>query len=248
MRYEDFLHGGEPVEEPVSHYFSYVSMAADSEGRAAVIGWKVNQYLSPALVLCDFRTGFFSDPIFADYSDYLSLCYSQCGMAKTCALVPIYYRPSEKDVIKTYEFAPKVSALVAAGKVRLSKDAHERSRSAPLGSALDFRIEKLSDPLAAASVAGICPGLLGTPSELRCARKDFYNSRPWRKLRYEILKKYGGRCQCCGRGASDGVVICVDHILPIKTHWHLRLDPENLPCLCADDNLAKASTDTTDWR
>jgi hypothetical protein len=61
-------------------------------------------------------------------------------------------------VIRTYEFAPKVSALVAAGKVRLSKDAHERSRTAPLGSALDFRIEKLSDPLAAASLAGICLG------------------------------------------------------------------------------------------
>jgi hypothetical protein len=120
------------------------------------------------LVLCDFRVGFFSDAAFADYANGLALCYFACGAgSKTCALVPTVYVPSETDVIRSFEFAPKVSALVAAGKVRLSKDAHERRRSAPLGSALDFRVEKLSDPLAAASLAGICLGLLGNPSDLR---------------------------------------------------------------------------------
>lgn len=77
------------------------------------------------------------------------------------------YVPTETDVIRSYEFAPRVVALVSSGKVRLSKAAHERSRTAPIGSALDFRIEKLSDPLAAASLAGICLGLIGNPSDLR---------------------------------------------------------------------------------
>jgi len=79
-------------------------------------------------------------------------------------------------------------------------------------------------------------------------RKAFYASRAWRKLRYETLKRYGARCMTCGRTARDGVVIVCDHILPIKTHWHLRLEPSNIQVLCADDNLAKASADTTDWR
>ena len=168
IRYADFLNSGQPVEEPAAHYFSFVSVACDGEGRAAVIGWKVNEHLKPALVMCDFRTGYFGDSVFADYSNYLSLCCSQCGAGtKTCALVPIWFEPGEKDVIKSFEFAPKCAALVASGRVRLSKEAHERSQSAPLGSALDFRLERLSDPLAAASLAGICLGLLGNSADLR---------------------------------------------------------------------------------
>jgi 5-methylcytosine-specific restriction endonuclease McrA len=82
----------------------------------------------------------------------------------------------------------------------------------------------------------------------RDARKAFYNSRSWRKLRYEALKLHGGRCQACGATAADGVKLVVDHILPVKTHWHLRLELSNLQVLCNDDNLAKASRDETDWR
>ena len=79
-------------------------------------------------------------------------------------------------------------------------------------------------------------------------KRAFYNSRAWRQCRYQALKAANGRCQACGRGPADGVRLVVDHILPIKTHWHLRLSPKKLQCLCNDDNLAKASADTTDWR
>jgi 5-methylcytosine-specific restriction endonuclease McrA len=79
------------------------------------------------------------------------------------------------------------------------------------------------------------------------ARRAFYNSRPWRALRYETLRKYGGRCQACGRTAND-VVICVDHVKSVRNNWELRLEPSNLQVLCSDCNLAKGSVDSTDWR
>jgi len=168
MRYEDFLRGGEPVEEPMhACYSTFVSMACDNEGRAAVIGWKVNEHMNPALILCDFRCSYFTDHGFADYTDPLALCYKSCSQGtKTAAIVPILYPLDATDVIKSFEFAPKVAAVVAAGRVRLSKAAHEQSRTAPIGSALDFKIEKLSDPLAAASLAGIFMGLVGNKYDL----------------------------------------------------------------------------------
>ena len=86
------------------------------------------------------------------------------------------------------------------------------------------------------------------PTDEGAARRAFYNSRPWRALRYEILRKYGNRCQACGRAASDGVVICVDHVKSVRNNWELRLEPSNLQVLCEDCNLAKASADSTDWR
>jgi 5-methylcytosine-specific restriction endonuclease McrA len=84
------------------------------------------------------------------------------------------------------------------------------------------------------------------PADEGAARRAFYNSRPW--LRYQILRKYGGRCQACGRTASDGVVICVDHVKSVRNNWELWLEPSNLQILCSDCNLAKASADSTDWR
>jgi hypothetical protein len=42
-------------------------------------------------------------------------------------------------------------------------------------------------------------------------------------------------------------LIC-DHIEPIKKSWGRRLDATNFQLLCNDCNLAKASSDQTDWR
>lgn len=40
----------------------------------------------------------------------------------------------------------------------------------------------------------------------------------------------------------------VDHIKPIRKHWHLRLDSNNLQILCDDCNMGKGSRGETDWR
>ncbi len=75
-----------------------------------------------------------------------------------------------------------------------------------------------------------------------------YNSPEWQKLRYFVLKRDNGVCQLCGRGRKDGVVLHVDHIVPLSVDWSKRLDPNNLQTLCEDCNLGKSNKDCIDWR
>lgn len=77
---------------------------------------------------------------------------------------------------------------------------------------------------------------------------NFYNSREWREVRYEVLREYGAQCQCCGRTAKDGCVMHVDHIKPRYFHPHLALEKSNLQILCDDCNIGKGARDATDWR
>lgn len=93
------------------------------------------------------------------------------------------------------------------------------------------------------------------PSRPRTAKEspqskidDFYTSWEWRRLRYDFLKDRDRRCECCGAQPSDGVKIVIDHIKPIRHHWHLRLNFGNLQILCEDCNMGKGSRDETDWR
>jgi 5-methylcytosine-specific restriction endonuclease McrA len=78
--------------------------------------------------------------------------------------------------------------------------------------------------------------------------KVFYQSAGWKRLRYDVLVENGGRCECCGRSAKDGATMNVDHIKPLKTHWHLRLERTNAQVLCGTCNAGKGNRDTTDWR
>lgn len=78
--------------------------------------------------------------------------------------------------------------------------------------------------------------------------KDFYSSSEWRKLRYEVLREQGGRCCLCGRTAKDGVIIHVDHIIPISKCPQKALDKNNLQVLCEDCNLGKLNTDSINWK
>jgi 5-methylcytosine-specific restriction endonuclease McrA len=79
--------------------------------------------------------------------------------------------------------------------------------------------------------------------------KKFYGSRAWRAARYAFLKTQSRplRCKCCGATAADTRLV-VDHIVAIKKDWVRRLDQANMQLLCNDCNLAKASSDSTDWR
>lgn len=77
---------------------------------------------------------------------------------------------------------------------------------------------------------------------------DFLKSKEWKALRYQALVAHGGRCQCCGASASDGVRLNVDHIFPRSTHPWLALELDNLQVLCSSCNEGKSNIDTTDWR
>lgn len=76
----------------------------------------------------------------------------------------------------------------------------------------------------------------------------FLKTFEWRKLRMQILKKFGPVCQCCGAGKNDGVRIHVDHIKPRRKFPDLALDEDNLQILCEDCNHGKGNWDETDWR
>ncbi len=74
---------------------------------------------------------------------------------------------------------------------------------------------------------------------------NFYRSKEWMTLRYEVLKIHGRQCMVCK--ATDGK-IHVDHIKPRSTHPDLELVESNLQILCEACNLGKGNWDETDWR
>lgn len=79
--------------------------------------------------------------------------------------------------------------------------------------------------------------------------KSFYRTTEWKRLRYDVLRECGARCMACGKSPQEhGITLNVDHIKPIKTHWHLRLEKSNLQVLCSDDNWGKGSRYEDDWR
>jgi hypothetical protein len=57
------------------------------------------------------------------------------------------------------------------------------------------------------------------------------------ELRWKTLARNGFRCVACGRGASDGVALHVDHATPIYEGGGTTAS--NLQTLCSDCNLGK---------
>lgn len=98
------------------------------------------------------------------------------------------------------------------------------------------------------------PALRVVPAPTKSSKEEFYASWGWRTLRMEVLKEFGPVCMCCGSTpkhldmAGNPTKIVVDHIKPLHTHWHLRLDRKNLQVLCDECNQGKGAWDTTDYR
>lgn len=80
------------------------------------------------------------------------------------------------------------------------------------------------------------------------AREDFFESREWLALRYQVLRERGAACECCGATRADGIVIQVDHIKPRSLFPALALVKSNLQVLCKPCNFGKSNKDQTDWR
>ncbi|WMJ66865.1 HNH endonuclease [Klebsiella variicola] len=78
--------------------------------------------------------------------------------------------------------------------------------------------------------------------------ETFYRSREWRRLRYQAFQRYGNKCCVCGRGASDGMVMHVDHIKPRSLYPHLALDIANLQIMCNECNVIKGNRDEVAWQ
>ncbi len=79
--------------------------------------------------------------------------------------------------------------------------------------------------------------------------KKFYQSPEWRKLRYQILEKYGNKCFACGRSPKkDNVVIHIDHILPRSIYPEHALAFSNMQVLCEDCNMGKSNKYESNWK
>lgn len=67
--------------------------------------------------------------------------------------------------------------------------------------------------------------------------KEYQRKLMTSAMRYSILNRDNQRCVICGRSASDGVTLQVDHIIPVSKGG--KTTPENLRTLCSDCNLGK---------
>ncbi len=59
------------------------------------------------------------------------------------------------------------------------------------------------------------------------------------KLRYDILRRDGFKCVCCGRSVKEGAVLEVDHIKPVSQGG--KTVPNNLQTLCRECNRGKSN-------
>ncbi len=78
--------------------------------------------------------------------------------------------------------------------------------------------------------------------------KEFYLTKAWRDLRYEVLKECAAkyqdrkpRCEMCGQKAGERPLE-VDHKKPRSMFPHLELVKENLQVLCHPCNQGKGAS------
>ena len=61
----------------------------------------------------------------------------------------------------------------------------------------------------------------------------FYQSKEWKALRLQALRRDGYRCVMCGEDINGKGLSRVDHIKPVRDYPSLALSLGNLRCLCA---------------
>jgi len=73
--------------------------------------------------------------------------------------------------------------------------------------------------------------------------REFYSTREWRELRWQVLTEKGAVCCVCGATPkSSGQPVHVDHIKPRYHFPALELVRSNLQVLCADCNIGKGAS------
>ena len=66
---------------------------------------------------------------------------------------------------------------------------------------------------------------------------QYQRSQVTESVRYNVMKRDGFRCTICGRDASDGVKLHIDHIIPVSKGGKSTMD--NLRTLCEECNRGK---------
>ncbi|HHY28443.1 MAG TPA: HNH endonuclease [Desulfitobacterium dehalogenans] len=71
----------------------------------------------------------------------------------------------------------------------------------------------------------------------------FYKSKEWELVRDQALIRDHGLCQDCLDEKQITPAVPVDHIIPLKVAWHLRLTLSNLRSLCSRHHAIKTAED-----
>ena len=61
---------------------------------------------------------------------------------------------------------------------------------------------------------------------------SFYQSREWRMLRAEVMRRDKGLCVNCLKQGKYSQAKSVHHIVKVKDDWSRRLDMDNCKALC----------------
>jgi 5-methylcytosine-specific restriction enzyme A len=78
--------------------------------------------------------------------------------------------------------------------------------------------------------------------------KKFYNSKAWNIAREQALIRDNRLCQHCLNRKRITYADMVDHIVPIKINWELRVSINNLQSLCNACHRAKTEADKRKYR
>lgn len=73
--------------------------------------------------------------------------------------------------------------------------------------------------------------------------RKFYNSKEWKLLRQQALIRDKGLCLDCLEQKEITMATEVDHIIPIKVRWDLRLKLSNLRSRCDRHHRIKTAED-----
>jgi 5-methylcytosine-specific restriction enzyme A len=72
----------------------------------------------------------------------------------------------------------------------------------------------------------------------------FYKSREWKQVRLSALRRDKWMCRHCLKDKKAKPAAVVDHIIPIKVNWSLRLSLDNMQALCHKCHNLKTLKDT----
>ena len=167
---------------------------------------------------------------------------------ESCDKAPKYYKAGVRD--RRSKIAARESRkerLLIRKRAR--KAAKKTSNKAKYKNAQKSTSEKATISandtpiLRAAGIASI-----GNPHPDYTDAKEFYATDCWKKVRYAVMVKSSGRCECCGATAKSGATMNVDHIVPRWKDPSKQFDISNLQVLCSVCNVGKGAWDSTDWR
>lgn len=72
----------------------------------------------------------------------------------------------------------------------------------------------------------------------------FYSSTAWKRLRETVKIRANGLCSMCLDDKRIVVGVIVDHIIPVKVNWRLRLVEDNLQLLCRSCHNKKTAEES----